>query len=393
MIENKKILYKEFIDTNSCEKLFNDNILRYLLTMNVENSLNKNIDEINKNRGEVITREELKEFEKYLMDKLKSQRKLKPDRSYQDLSSNVRKYVMQNKFEEAMGFIKNNLSENFYWMGYCYGEQSKIEEMLNSFKKCISISDKYKSEIEKSKKFYWAQTFNKGSKFFTNANKEKNSKLEMNLRDSATKAFRDCLLIYPDDVETNKNLAFVYMSAGKNEEAIEPLKKMIQLNKELDAYKYLGDIYYSLGSMNKSSYSSNDNAEGNIVAQKYFLEAVNILEEGLKFYPEDSELLKTLSASYVETGKSDVALSSFAALVNKEPDNKVYRYNHGVLLLGNDEFAMAEKEFLKAIELDPNYNNAIYNLAVTYVKWGIEINRQSEKLGKLNNEYKETWKK
>jgi len=81
-------------------------------------------------------------------------------------------------------------------------------------------------------------------------------------------------------------------------------------------------------------------------------------------------------------------------MLSKDPANQYYRYNYGVLLLGKNDFGDAEEQFKKALEIDPDYYNASYNLAVTYVKWGAYINKVADEKGDLNNkEYKEKYQK
>ncbi|MDP2365566.1 MAG: tetratricopeptide repeat protein, partial [Ignavibacteria bacterium] len=63
-------------------------------------------------------------------------------------------------------------------------------------------------------------------------------------------------------------------------------------------------------------------------------------------------------------------------------------YNYGVLLLGINDFESAEAQFKKAIEIDPAYDNAIYNLGVTYLKWGTYLNKKADDEGKFDDEYK-----
>jgi Flp pilus assembly protein TadD len=75
-------------------------------------------------------------------------------------------------------------------------------------------------------------------------------------------------------------------------------------------------------------------------------------------------------------------------LIEVKPEEKNIRYNYGVLLLGADDFAGAETQFKKAIDLDPAYDNAIYNLGVTYLKWGTYLNKKSDDEGKVSDEYK-----
>jgi len=56
--------------------------------------------------------------------------------------------------------------------------------------------------------------------------------------------------------------------------------------------------------------------------------------------------------------------------------------------LNAGEFPEAEVQLKKAVELDPEYENALYNLAVTYVKWGAKMREESEAKEKPTDEYK-----
>jgi tetratricopeptide (TPR) repeat protein len=80
---------------------------------------------------------------------------------------------------------------------------------------------------------------------------------------------------------------------------------------------------------------------------------------------------------------------------NQEEKNdnkdKFYYYNNGVYLLNANSFEEAEKKFLKAIQIDPEYDNAIYNLGVTYVKWGTEAFSKAKEEGRVDESYKEKY--
>jgi tetratricopeptide (TPR) repeat protein len=307
-------------------------------------------------------------------------------------------YIQQKNYDKALNTLHKEVAKNpksdegWYLLGNVYGELGKFDSLVIAYDKSLAVSKKYESEINQSKMYYWANSFNAGVSYFQRGNKATDKDSVKIYYDKSIDAFTTGTKLEPDSADTFKNLAFVYMSAGKNEEAIKPLKKLVQLNNELDGYKYLGQIYYTLGTMSKSAYSTSKDITDSLAANKYFNDAVDILEKGTKLYPNDSDLLKTLSASYVDIGKSDVALNSFKTLVEKEPDNKVYRYNYGVLLLGSEDYEMAVQEFQKAIDLDSTYTNAIYNLGITYVKWGSEMNKESLETEEYSDAYKEKFK-
>jgi tetratricopeptide (TPR) repeat protein len=124
---------------------------------------------------------------------------------------------------------------------------------------------------------------------------------------------------------------------------------------------------------------------------EYLESSITTLNDGLQKFPENSEMQIALTSSYIAANKIDVAIVSAEKLVEKDPLNKVYRYNFGVLLLNVERYAEAETQLLKAIEIDPEYENAIYNLGVTYVKWGTTMNKEAEKQGLISEDYKKKY--
>ena len=127
-------------------------------------------------------------------------------------------------------------------------------------------------------------------------------------------------------------------------------------------------------------------------AKVEFNKSIEVLEEGLKIYPDNAEMLVTLSTAYIGADRGKEAIDKYKKLVEAKPDEENIRYNYGVLLLGADDFEGAETQFKKAIELKPDYDNAIYNLGVTYLKWGTYLNKKSDEEGKVSDEYKEKYR-
>jgi tetratricopeptide (TPR) repeat protein len=277
-------------------------------------------------------------------------------------------------------------------MGFTYGEMGKMDSMVIGYDKSLAASNKFAKEIGDSRKFHWANRFNSGVNLFKRGNKIEDEDSAKIFYDKSIVAFNEATLLEPDSADNYKNLAFVYLSSGRNEEAIEPLENLIELNKEFDGYKYLGDIYFSMGTAKSSSYSMSGNAQDSVDAAAYYNRCIAVLEEGIKLYPNEGDMLRTLSGAYIEVGKVDVALSSFKSLVEREPDNKTYRYNYGVLLLQTEDFPAAEEQFQKALEIDPEYDNAAYNLGVTYVSWGKQLKQLEEQTEEYTDEDIEKFK-
>lgn len=303
-------------------------------------------------------------------------------------------YIQQKNLDKALEALNKEVEKNpksdegYYLMGYVYGEKEQTGKMIDAYTKSLSISKKYEKDINAARKSFWANFFNRGVGFFNRAVSSTNEDSSKMYFERSIFAFDQAVLAEPDSPDTYKNMAFVYMNLQKYDDAIPPLKKIIELENSLDGYKFLGEIYYNKGQMLQSNGTHQDSVE----AKKLFVSAVEVLQEGKKFYPDDADILLFLSNSYIAADKIDVAIDAFKAGVEKDPKNKFYRYNYGVLLLGANEFEQAAEQFRAAIELDSKYENAIYNLAVTYVKWGAKLGKEAEDKGVEATESKDKYR-
>ena len=296
-------------------------------------------------------------------------------------------YIQQKNYDKAIEVLQKEITKNpksdegYYLLGYVQGEQGNFNEMVDSYDKSLAISKSFEKNINDSRKYFWAQAFNRGVSLYQRGVKSTDPDSQKVFYDKSIADFKSALNIEPDSGDTYKNLAFVYLSKGDNEAAIEPLKQLIAREQSLDGYKFLGEIYYVNGTNLKAQ-------EKNDEAKVEFNKSIDVLEEGLKLYPDNAEMLVTLSTAYIGADRGNEAIEKYKKLVEAKPDDKNIRYNYGVLLLGADDFEGAETQFKKAIEIDPAYDNAIYNLGVTYLKWGTYLNKKADEEGKVNDEYK-----
>lgn len=351
-------------------------------------NLNPLLESINKKLEKVITIDELKGFEDKLIKKIEVHQMVKPNHTSLPFSQDFRIYINQNSFSDAINLLKNNIAEFFYLLGYCYGEQKKITDMIKSFDESISINDNYKSEIENSKKYYLGIIFNSGVEFYKEAGKQEAEKQKNDLLEKSITAFNDTLLIDPEYSDTYKNLALAYINLKNYDKAIPILETFLQKQTSLDGYKFLGELLYDKGNKLMTNYKENKEPQDKINAIEYFNKAITVLEKGRKEYPNDPNILLTLSNSYIGANQVEVAMNVFKAGIEMNPNNKYYRYNLGVLYLGAKEYKNAEEQFKKAIEIDTNYENANYNLAVTYVRWATEMRDSLEVKDNTSQDFK-----
>lgn len=296
-------------------------------------------------------------------------------------------YIQQKNYDKAVEVLQKEITKNpksdegYYLLGYVQGEQGNFDQMVDSYDKSLAISKNFEKNISDSRKYFWAQAFNRGVSLYQRGVKTADTDSAKVFYDKSIADFKSALKIEPDSADTYKNLAFVYLSKGDNAAAVEPLKELIAREQSLDGYKFLGEIYYVNGT-NLKAQGKNDEAKAE------FNKSIEVLEEGLKIYPDNAEMLVTLSTAYIGADRGKEAIEKYKKLVDAKPDDKNIRYNYGVLLLGADDFAGAETQFKKAIEIDPEYDNAIYNLGVTYLKWGTYLNKKADEEGKVSDEYK-----
>lgn len=307
-------------------------------------------------------------------------------------------YIQQKNWDKAIESLQKEVQKNpqsdegYYLLGVVLGDKERYSEMMDALNKSLAISKKYADNISSTKKYHWANLFNRGVAFYQRGNETESQDSVKLLYDKSIESFSQAIAIEPDSTDTYKNLAFVYMSAQKYDQAISPLEKLIEKEQALDGYKFLSEILYYKGNEYKNKYDNSKVVSDSLEAMKYFDRTIAVAEEGRKKYPDDSELLVTLSNAYIAANKIDVAIDVFKAGVEKEPQNQYYHYNYGVLLLGKNDFKGAEEHFKAALEIDPEYYNASYNLAVTYVKWAAYINKLADERGDLDNkEYKEKY--
>jgi tetratricopeptide (TPR) repeat protein len=295
-------------------------------------------------------------------------------------------YIQQKNFDKAMDLLVQEVQKNpksdegHYLLGVVYGEKNEYDKMNDSYNKSLAVSNNFKDNIEQSKQYYWTTLFNRGVKSYqegVNSQNEDSSRVHFS---KAANYFETAINIIPDSTDAYKNLAFVYINTREYDKAVEPLKKLKDKEKSVESYQFLGEILYEQGNKLKENDST--------AAMNTYNEAIKVLEEGRKIYPNEPKILLALSNSYIAANKLDVAKDVFKAGVEAEPGNKYYRYNYGVLLLGAEEYAEAEQQFVKAIEIDPDYENALYNLGVTYVKWGTHLNELADQKGETSEEYK-----
>ena len=109
-------------------------------------------------------------------------------------------------------------------------------------------------------------------------------------------------------------------------------------------------------------------------------EAVKTLSEARAKYPKDSELLRAEVNVYLTEQKYDQALGLLKDLTAQDPSNEMIWFVLGVTYEKLGKVSDQETAYLKALEINPKYFDALFNLGATYYNQGVEKYKECDKI-------------
>ncbi len=103
------------------------------------------------------------------------------------------------------------------------------------------------------------------------------------------------------------------------------------------------------------------------------IKGLNYLRAGYEKFPDDKNILLQLIQTLIDTNNSNEAIEKIQAAKTLDPTNKLFPFVEGTLYdkLGDVEKAVAG--YTKAVELDPTFYDALYNVAVFYYNHGVKM--------------------
>jgi tetratricopeptide (TPR) repeat protein len=293
--------------------------------------------------------------------------------------NNFNKLIQKGKFEEASTSIqtaKNYIdlaAENtetkdspktLFYKGQIYLALSKLntkdespeksfETALESLKKGFSISDKFDGDIIETMYELKRDTDNKSYKLYQDSAYAKAS-------DSYYKSARllsvigqiDSTALYYSGVSAN--LANLYAIAA------ERFSKCAEIG-----YKIPNSYIYAAQALRK---------------EKRYAEAKELVIKGRKLFPSERSLLLELVNASIESGDTKGAEASLVEALAADPTNKQLYYVIGTIYMELKQNDKAEDALNKAIEIDPNYADAQYQLGAHLLSVASSIKEEASKL-------------
>lgn len=276
---------------------------------------------------------------------------------------NYLKYDELDKAKLAIDEASKNPStsekaKTWYYRGQVYQRISDSEKFksldpnalqvaFESYKKALSLPDVNKIDIADLQRLYASVG---------------NNMVNKGIDQFKTQDYANAVTSFENGIEVAKqfksvdSLSYYYAAvsaskSGNTDKAKTYFKKCIDINYQGPlAYYYMADMY---------------NAAGDTASFK------STIQEGRTKYPDDANLLTQEINIYLGEGNAEGALTALNQAIEKDNNNKTLYYARGNMYEKRAEMdkenktahiESAKADYNKAIELDPTYFDAYYNL-------------------------------
>jgi len=223
-----------------------------------------------------------------------------------------------------------------------------IVEMIDALQQAKNLDPLLSETVDNSMRLAFHSEFQRGIQAF---NRGRNDDSEFVV---AARYFESASVIMPDSSGAYVNQAFAWMNAQMPESAIAPFEKALETgDTDPETYRLLSGLYQTSDRLDES---------------------VALLETASTMYPENVDIQTELLNAYQLSGQIDKALERYQAAVEREPDNQLFRYNYGSLLVQVEDYVGAVEQLEQAVRIDPEYSSAHYNIGAAYINQAVDVN-------------------
>jgi len=301
-------------------------------------------------------------------------------------------YIQHTDWDKAEAALQREVTKNpanseaWYLLGQARMQRENYQGMMEAFDNSLKAGKEFEKNIGDSKKYVWGKSLNDGVTLYNKSVGASKDSAAM-LRDRAVEKYKIALMINPDSAMTYQNLAFAYHANGKYEEEIATIKQGLAKKSTPEMRSALINAYLQRGQTAEEKGSKE-------AAAADYNNAIAEIVEARKSDPGNDELLRTMIDLYVRLNRSSEAKPYIYEAIARDPNNKVYQYNLGVLLMQTDSLKEAIGHFEKALDADPKYDVALQNIAVAHMELADSMKKQSsDPKKKPDKSYMEHFKK
>ena len=244
-----------------------------------------------------------------------------------------------------------------------------FSEMAHSFGQSARIDSTFLPDQLRLMRLAFVEQFNAGIGRYENAQYENDDRQQDAFQDAAWR-FHAASMIFPDSASAYFNEAAAYYSAGMLDAASRVFRLALGRGmRDRELFVFLASTLETAAGVQADS----------LGRQEMMQEAVAVLHEATAVHPEDQELRSMLLNALIASGDDVSARAFYERELPKERQNKVFLYNYGTLLVRLGKYDEAAGMLSAAVDLDPDYTNARFNLGAAYVNKAVGISTNLRK--------------
>ena len=288
-------------------------------------------------------------------------------------TTSAKLYMQQKNWAKAEESLLKEVAKNdkneeaHFLLGQVRYEMKKYHEMNESFILALKLGEIHKTDILRYRMNVWGAMYNDGVALYNKGRED------ASMYDKALEMFNTAIEMVPDSASTHYIAGLAYYAKRDIPKATAKLETALKLDPGyLDALRLLGQLYRAQG-------AEKQDAKDEAGAMALYGKSAAAFEKIYSIDPNDTENIGNMIEIYERLKQNDKALKLTSDAVAKDPGNKVFRYAYGAFLLKQEKYPEAAEQFSAAVKIDPAYEDASYNLGVTYLNWGVAMREAAEK--------------
>jgi tetratricopeptide (TPR) repeat protein len=288
-------------------------------------------------------------------------------------TTSAKLYMNQKQWDKAEASLVKELAKNdkneeaWFLLGQVRLELKRYTEMNEAYTHALQVGETHKPDIQRNRMAVWAMMYNDGVTLY---NKGRDTSAYFK---AAIDRFNTAIAMVPDSSGTYYVRALAFYATQDMKSALSDLDKAVSLKPDFEeAARLAGQIHYNQALERETA----KDADGVQAALKA---AIPMFEKAYAANPRSADNIANLIDVYDRTKNPEKALALTKSAVEKDPKNKVFRYAYGSFFLKQDKFPEAIEQFKAAVDIDPSYADAIYNLGASYLNWGVVQKAEADK--------------
>ena len=285
-------------------------------------------------------------------------------------------YIQRSDWQSAEKWLvkeveKNPTNGEAWWLlGNTRMQMGNYKGSVEAYNASLKNSNEFTDKIYPAKKYIWSQSLNQGVNFYNQSLKASPDSSKM-LIEKAIASYGLALEVNPDSAITYQNLAAAYHTQGNLNEEIKMLKQALIRKQNVAVHTLLINAYLQKA----QAADAKSDKQG---ASEDYNNALTAIIDARKIAPENVELLAAMIDIHVRLGRANEAKPYIREAIEKDPNNKVYQYDLGVLLMQTDSLYEAITRFENSLKVDPKYEVALQNIGVAYMRVGDKLKQAAQ---------------